>query len=578
MNFIQIPSWLRNRQVAIVAAIFTAYTLLTFGIYLARTLEGNIDNHILAGEMWGVPAQISKNGVSPLYHGAKETGWDGQFYYYIANDLLAKKDTPAHVDAPAYRYQRVGLSLYAAIVARLLGRDWVSPSTFIASYFVLVLVATILGARLLQQRKLSPYWFLLWALSAGTQLTLFNALPDAAADAFLIIALYVLFQGRLALSAIPFAFSALSREVYVLFPVVIWGSHLAFSFLETRQQGMGWKNLLRFSSYHWLVISVAVFLCWQGYLTHHFGMMPGSEAAGTLGAPYAAWFDYFVSGVNGHHKLLGEGFSSYAEGVSLLLFLCVDTIALVLAVFKLREFLRIHDIAMTGLAMVTLLLALLYACFGPTVMMHYTGYAKAMSVLLLLIMLLNSRSLECGIFSRKGVYVVMLAAVAVTSYYNLQERIFLDMRNYDQYTHMSQVTRNDEVPCFNEYRISMKVARTTLLRGGYLTHLFGGEDKMIFEVELTNLGSEPLVSSRNMGSVHMSSQWLDSSGGVVKDGIRSALPEVVGQGQSTNVFAVVPIPWSGKNLTLQLSPVQEGCAWFYRATPGLVADARVEIK
>lgn len=562
----------------IVAAIFAAYTLITFGIYLARTLDGNIDNHILAGEMWGVPAQISKNGVSPLYHGAGETGWDGQFYYYIANDLLAEKDTPAHVDAPAYRYQRVGLSLYAAIVARLLGRDWVSPSTFIASYFMLVLVATILGARLLQQRNLSPYWFLLWGLSAGTQLTLFNALPDAAADAFLIIALYLVFQGRLALSAIPFAFSALSREVYVLFPAGIWASHLVFSFVETRRQGTDWKNLVRFSSYHWLLIPIAVFLCWQVYLTYHFGMMPGSEAAGTLGAPYSAWFDYFVSGVGGHHKLLGEGFSSYAEGLSLFLFLCVDTIALVLAVFRFREFAREGDIVMTGLATVSLLLAILYACFGPTVMMHYTGYAKAMSVLLLLIMLLNSTSSECGIFSRKGAYVVMLAAVAVTSYYNLQERIFLDMRNYDRYTHISQVTRNDKIPCFKEYRISMKVGRTTLLRGGYLTHLFGGEDKMIVEVELTNLGSESLVSSRNTGSVHMSSQWLDSSGNVVKDGIRSAFPESIGQGQSTNVSVVVSIPRSGKILTLQLSPVQEGCAWFYRATPGWVADTRVEIK
>lgn len=125
---------------------------------------------------------------------------------------------------------------------------------------------------------------------------------------------------------------------------------------------------------------------------------------------------------------------------------------------------------------------------------------------------------------------------------------------------MSQVTRNDEIPCFNEFRIAMKVAGVTLLRWGWVTHLFGGEDKMIVEVELTNLGSEPLVSSRKTGSVHMSSQWLDSSGDVVRDGIRSALPKAIRQGQSTDVSVVAPIPQSGQNLTLQLSPVQEGCA------------------
>ena len=134
-----------NRTIIIVVLIFLTYTLGSFCIYLERTLNGNINNHIFSGEMFGVPVDLKERGIKPLFYGPSQTGWDGQFYYYMSNDILALKDTASHIDSPSYRYQRVGLSLYAATVAKILGMDWVSPATYFISYLFLILAATWSG-------------------------------------------------------------------------------------------------------------------------------------------------------------------------------------------------------------------------------------------------------------------------------------------------------------------------------------------------------------------------------------------------------------------------------------------------
>ena len=100
----------KNCNIFIVFAVFAIYTIGSFTIYLNRTLEGDINNHILAGEMFGMPKDIKARGIKPLYYGAGQTGWDGQFYYYKSNDIYGLKDTARYIDAPTYRYQRIGMS------------------------------------------------------------------------------------------------------------------------------------------------------------------------------------------------------------------------------------------------------------------------------------------------------------------------------------------------------------------------------------------------------------------------------------------------------------------------------------
>ena len=91
-----IPKQLCAKKLHILMAAVAAaalYHFMAFSFYLHGTLEGQINNHILAAEMWGTPAKMQARGIKPLYHGPVQTGWDGQFYFYIANDLLAREDS-----------------------------------------------------------------------------------------------------------------------------------------------------------------------------------------------------------------------------------------------------------------------------------------------------------------------------------------------------------------------------------------------------------------------------------------------------------------------------------------------------
>lgn len=564
--------WEKWRASLAVGFVFLSVTLVLFSFYNARTLKGNIDNHILSSEMFGMPDEIRARGLTPLY-GPKDSGWDGQFYFYMSNDILGVKDTAKHIDAPSYRYQRIGLSLYAAIVAKLTGRDWVSPTTFFVSYLALVFAATLAGARLLQRNGAHPAWVLLWSFSVGTQLTLFNALPDAAADAFLILALFLVFTGRVGWSFIPFTFAALSREVYALFPSAILGFVILSSlkgagvFQRLAEQLIGKRYVL-------LLIPGIVAVAWNVYLTRHFGASPSSQAHGILGMPLAAWAQSMNVALHpastGGRLRLGS-----FEFFSLAFFLLVLVAALRTAANTIRLPQGPLRPVVHGVAASLALFALLYACFGPTVTGHFSGYFKAVAVFFFLIPLLVALTGTGGTLKRL-LYGLLVVAVLHTSSGNLSQRVFASPGNIDKFTRMSALTETRRFECFGTYMADVKVNRITLIRTTSWGALFGGGDQIVVNVALTNTGQHPFVSSTGFGSVFMSYHWNDAKGATVVDGIRSALPSAVEPGQTVDVDVVTPVP-ARNGLTLRLSPVQEGCAWFYQANPKVGAEMPLTI-
>lgn len=554
--------WEKWRASLAVGFVFLSVTLVLFSFYNARTLKGNIDNHILSSEMFGMPDEMRARGLTPLY-GPKESGWDGQFYFYMSNDILGVRDTAKHIDAPSYRYQRIGLSLYAAIVAKLTGREWVSPVTFFVSYLALVLAATLAGARLLQRYGAHPAWVLLWSFSVGTQLTLFNALPDAAADAFLILALFLVFTNRVAWSCIPFAFAALSREVYALFPSAILG----FAILSSLGGEGFFKRLseqLIAKRFGLLLLPGIVAVAWNLYVTKHFGASPSSQAHGILGLPLAAWAESMRVALHpaeaGGQLRLGS-----FEFFSLALFLLVLVAALRAAANTIKLPQGPLRPVVHGVAASLALFALLYACFGPTVTGHFSGYFKAIAVFFFLIPLLLALTSATGTL-KWLLYGLLLVALLHTTSGNLGQRVLSSPSNIDKFTRMSTLTETRRFECFGTYEAEIKVNRITLLKTTPWGALFGGGDQLVVNVALTNSGQHPFVSSTGFGSVFMSYHWNDAKGATVVDGIRSALPGPVQPGQTVDVDIVSPVPPQG-GLTLRLSPVQEGCAWFYQANP-----------
>jgi hypothetical protein len=554
----------------LITLIFSIYTLVSFGFYYERTLNGNIDSHILSSEIFGIPKSIESHGIKPLYHGDKDTGWDGQFYYYMSNDILGTKDATAHIDTPPYRYQRIGLSLYTAIVAKSIGMKWVSPAVFFTSYFFLLLVATWAGARLFIKRGTNPALILLWALSIGTQITLFNALPDAAADAFLIIAFLSWFSERKFISSIFFTFAALSREVYIIFPIFI----LLLDYLQNISispdksiKGLisNTSNLIPKYLLNWLTPPVLITIAWHTYVYFHFKKLDSKEVEGILGFPLKAWIEYFISGVSGNHLLLGRGLSAYAEATSLLTFLIIVIITFTLAtrtLFFSKN--RVPDF-IRGAALTCILLTAIYLSFGATVIAHYSGYLKAIGVFFFLIPLMLESS-DARRSTKAVIYLALIGSIVATSVYNFRARL-LPFLPDDSITQMSKNKETRSFSCLKKYDAQITINNVKLYKGSFLSNAFGADNKIIITLELTNTSEASFVSGRNAGNINMSSNWINDQGIAVTDGERSALPIELLPGQSTTVTVISHLPKDKGHYRLKLSPVQEGCAWFYNANP-----------
>src|SRR5262249_30095039 len=117
-------------------------------------------------------------------------GYDGEFVYYIAFDpfLLAFKNEPsryrAFVDAPPYRYGRIGFSLLTKLFS------WGDPERYPQTMIWLIVAATFAGAWYLatiaQHFGYSGWWALLYVLVPGFIQSLRTGLPEAIAAACLL--------------------------------------------------------------------------------------------------------------------------------------------------------------------------------------------------------------------------------------------------------------------------------------------------------------------------------------------------------------------------------------------------------
>ena len=76
----------------------------------------------------------------------------------------------------------------------------------------------------------------------------------------------------------------------------------------------------------------------------------------------------------------------------------------------------------------------------------------------------------------------------------------------------------------------------------------------------------------------MSYHWVDAENNVVVDGIRTAIPDVIMPGQTMPISVTSPLPATYEDLHLKLSPVQEGCSWFYLSNPSVSEHINLTIK
>ena len=117
------------------------------------------------------------------------TGYDGQFYHYVAHDPFLRKGLAGYIDASQLRYRRILVPLAAYLLAG--GSD-----RFVdAAYFVVVLLSVFLGAcwlsRYVSLCGRHPAWGLCFLLAPATIISMDRLVVDGALAALTVgFALY----------------------------------------------------------------------------------------------------------------------------------------------------------------------------------------------------------------------------------------------------------------------------------------------------------------------------------------------------------------------------------------------------
>ncbi|MDD0970028.1 MULTISPECIES: hypothetical protein [Pseudomonas] len=389
----------------LLTAMVSIYTMTT---YMKGPLNGNFDHYLMQADRWGMPEDIKQRGVTPLYLDEWNSGWDGQFYYYIANDLMGLKDTPEHIDADAYRYQRVGIPVLSKILSLALFQDWVSPFIYYLTHFLLILLGTAVAARFFIKEGVPAYWIIPWAVGMGTQITLLNGLPDGAADALLIIGMISAYQKKYGIYALAITFACLSREAYVAFPALFFGAQVLERLIKR-------KSIRPVPELLVMLFPLVVFVAWHTYIRLHFTMTPAEQGTSILGVPFLNLLTHMIAGLQGHYPKMGSGWDSYMAGTGLVLFtiLLAWTIWTIAKTRPVQSVLQGNIVSNTTVAF-TLTLCLLYLCFGETVIWNFTGYMKAGGLFLFCIPFI------AAINGRRPHAATFVLAMGITAFFSWQ--------------------------------------------------------------------------------------------------------------------------------------------------------------
>lgn len=571
----QVRPFLVSLAVATIAALYLF-------CYMGGEIRGNINWHVLPGAMFGVPEEIAAKGFEPLYLYPGETGWDGQFYYYISNDLLAQKDTAEHIDADAYRYQRIGLPLLAKSLSVILGKSWVSPTVYYLASFIIVVTATYVLSVWIQIQGFSPWISLFWGVGIGTQLTLLNGLPDAAADGLLILSIVSYLSQNPILYCIFITLAALSREAYILiagFILLFTLAHNLYGFNLYGFRELNWKRLIKQTII--FTLPCVIFVAWQIYLKATFAVSPREQATGILGYPFWEPLKFFFAAITLKHQIFGEHLiGAYMEAFSIAAYCLLMGLGFWSLIEAWRNRSGLNEKTIVVLSFFPILF--LYLFFGPTVMMHYTGYMKAANILFFLI--------PFGyILSRRSIPRLVMISLVLTSLffscYLMADRVIRvsvpsTVYQYSKYPADMDQNVVETQSCLKEYSSKVEIVG---IEDFYANPVFamiqGKKEYKVFDLKLSNLTSETFKMARGTGGVRLSYQWLNAeTKEVALDGIRSFLPTPLLPDEEIAQKAVVEFPQSPGDYILRLSPVQEECAWFYLAGDNGFVDLNYTVR
>jgi hypothetical protein len=195
-------------------------------------------------------------------------GYDGQFVYYIARDLVPEKVAPL-LDVPSYRFQRILYPLLGRIIALGdIGRiPWTLPIIAIIAHTI----GTWVVAVLLSGWGVSSWYALTYGLWVGFLLAIRLDLPEPLAYAFTSAAILALVRRKSLLSWVLFGLALFTKEVTILFLAAA-----GLSALINRR----WNDLIGL-----IVFAFLPFALFQAWLWITFGE-PGIGSGGAMATSF----------------------------------------------------------------------------------------------------------------------------------------------------------------------------------------------------------------------------------------------------------------------------------------------------
>jgi hypothetical protein len=196
--------------------------LLLYGIWIFASYGPGHDprDAALIGRHFVTQSQASSViKLDPGYsYPAGESGYDGEFVYFIALDPVNAR---YYVDAPSYRYTRIVYPLLARVLA--LGRPSLIPWTLLLINWLAIGGGTLAAAFWLERRGQPPWFALAYGFYPGLLVALQRDTTEALAYGLVALGIFLWDLGgrrRIIWSALVFALAALTRETTVVFPVL----------------------------------------------------------------------------------------------------------------------------------------------------------------------------------------------------------------------------------------------------------------------------------------------------------------------------------------------------------------------
>ncbi|MSS64503.1 hypothetical protein [Velocimicrobium porci] len=568
-----------NKKYYLISMLLIVFLIIGLMKYIGGSLGGEYKWLFLPSDMFGVPEELQKEyNLEAVYQGEDtvQCGWDGQFYYYISNDLFGTKGFSENVDAPAYRWQRIGLPLLANIVSKILLQKSVSVPVYVFTNLLILFLALVIILKYLKEKGNSIFWILPWIFSAGVIITLRHGLPDGVADAFLIISFIMLLKERYMSYSIFMTLTCLTREGYVLIAFFIF----LFGLLG-KLEHMKVIHDRRFDikKFFQLALPGIALIFWYIYIYIRFGFFPFEQAMGITQLFLVSWFKYFMLALEQHNT---------QEFIALLIYLFFIINGMLLAYIVGKK----KKIYWTLIPYIFLL-----GSFGDTVMTHWSGYLKGISVLYLLVpfMYLELKNVYLVLNDDNGIIkinltkvgkkclIVCLILIAINSGYAIKHF----SQNVLQIRYREEPVVAEVVEPLDNFNSKITVEDYSYKKYSEipLEQVFTKKyaiAKLAIENKSNTIWSQA-VQQNGIGRINVSYKWYKKTkekvdwDNCVLEGERYGFKASVLPKETIKKDIYITYPSEPGNYILRIALLQEGVSWFYEHNMGYV-DLEINIE